>query len=161
MPIYFWKPNELLYGIFSQWYFSKFIYENITFNCCEQFMMYYKALLFDDIETAKKILVERHPRQQKELGRKVSGFDEKKWSNIKESIVYNANYEKFNQNLRLKDILLSTGNEQLYEASTFDKIGEIGLTEKYTLNCKEWRGENLLGKSLMYVREDLRKDLNL
>ena len=138
MPIYFLKPNELLYGIFSQRYFSKFIYENITFNCCEQFMMYYKSLLFDDIETAKKILVERNPIQQKELGRKVSGFDEKKWSNIKESIIYNANYEKFNQNHRLKDILLSTGNEQLYEASTFDKICEIELTEKY--NTQIWLG---------------------
>tara|TARA_Y100000591_G_C21638812_1_gene596722 strand:- start:181 stop:666 length:486 start_codon:yes stop_codon:yes gene_type:complete len=161
MPIYFWKPNELPYGMFSQWYFSKFSYENITFNCCEQFMMYYKALLFDDIETAKMILEEKNPRQQKALGRKVSGFDEKKWSNVKESIVYNANYEKFNQNHRLKDVLLSTGNEELCEASPFDTIWGIGLSENDALNGKKWRGKNLLGKALMYVREDLRKDLNL
>ena len=52
MPIYFWKTYEK-YGCFSQWYRSDFTVENNTFNCCEQYMMYQKALLFNDNRTAQ------------------------------------------------------------------------------------------------------------
>ena len=54
MPIFFWKTSEQPYGVFSQWYLSKIKYnDDITFNCCEQFMMYSKAMLFNDKETAQ------------------------------------------------------------------------------------------------------------
>lgn len=161
MPIFFWKTSEQPYGVFSQWYLSKIKYnDDITFNCCEQFMMYSKAMLFNDKETAQMILVETSPRKQKSLGRRVKGFNENKWSNFKENIVYNANVAKFSQNSRLRDVLLSTGNEELCEASPFDTIWGIGITENEAKNGKTWRGQNLLGKALMYVRKDLNKNDN-
>ena len=35
--------------------------EGITYNCCEQYMMYKKAILFQDKELAKIILAEIEP----------------------------------------------------------------------------------------------------
>ncbi len=40
----------------SQWHPSLFVYKERTFISCEQFMMYSKAMLFQDTETAEKIL---------------------------------------------------------------------------------------------------------
>lgn len=40
---------------FSQWHKSEFIFDNLTFNSAEQFMMFRKAKLFHDNETTKKI----------------------------------------------------------------------------------------------------------
>ena len=37
-----------------------------------------------------------------------------------------------------------------------DTIWGIGITENEAKNGKPWRGQNLLGKALMYVRDDLR-----
>lgn len=47
---------------FSQWYRADFTVDGATFNCAEQFMMHGKARLFDDAETAAKILAADHPR---------------------------------------------------------------------------------------------------
>ena len=37
-------------GPFSQWYPSKFTIDGIEYNCCEQYMMAKKALMFGDAE---------------------------------------------------------------------------------------------------------------
>ena len=43
-------------------------------------MMYHKALLFGDLETADKILKTVHPRDVKRLGRLVKNYDDSVWS---------------------------------------------------------------------------------
>ena len=48
--VFFWG------GPFSQWAKSPFTIGGVRFNTCEQYMMYKKALLFDDTETALEIL---------------------------------------------------------------------------------------------------------
>ena len=45
MAVYFWRENERPYGCFSQWYLSPFTDGKSTFNCCEQYMMFIKAIL--------------------------------------------------------------------------------------------------------------------
>lgn len=49
--------------------------------------MYHKAIVFDDQGTADEIALEPEPRKQKALGRKVKGFDGKKWNAEREKIV--------------------------------------------------------------------------
>ena len=53
--IYFWGINNI-HGYMSNFYPCKFIENNITFNCSEQYFMYYKLLQFDkdNIELKKK-----------------------------------------------------------------------------------------------------------
>lgn len=151
--IYFWKPTDK-YGAFSQWYKSDFTDINdVKYNCAEQFMMYQKAILFGDNEVANEILNETDPKNIKALGRKIKNFNQQEWDENKFEIVIAGNFYKFNQNNELKNILLNTGNEDIAEASPFDKIWGIGIDEKAAESGAEWQGENLLGKALMIVRD--------
>ena len=76
-----------LNGPLCQWWKASMIEDDITFNCCEQYMMYHKAMLFNDKETAELILNTKEPREQKKLGRLVKNFDEQVWDLHKEKIV--------------------------------------------------------------------------
>ena len=44
---------------------------------------------------AKKIVNEKSPRNHKALGRKIKNFDENKWIDNRETIVYKGVYLKF------------------------------------------------------------------
>ena len=150
---FFWRENSP----FAQWYYRDFSEKGIIFNTAEKYMMYHKALLFDDKDIAEKILKEIKPKKQKELGRLVKGYDDDLWIQNRERIVYNGNHAKFTQNLDLLEILLATRGTILVEASPSDKIWGVGLSEEdpLILNEKNWKGLNLLGKVLTKLRGDL------
>lgn len=63
-------------GYLSNWYLSEFMVEGITFSSMEQYMMYKKAMLFQDRETAGKILQTDDVAEIKALGRGVRNFDD-------------------------------------------------------------------------------------
>lgn len=146
--VFFWG------GIYSQWYKANMQIDGVNYNCCEQYMMHQKALLFGDTETAKEILEEKNPKTQKELGRKVSGFDKGKWDKSCFSIVYKGNLAKFTQNESLKAELIQTGSRVLVEASPFDTVWGVGLGEEESKvdSPSTWKGTNLLGFVLTTVR---------
>lgn len=120
-------------------------------------MMHGKALLFEDHEVAAQILQTSDPRTIKALGRKVRGFNDTEWKKHRQAIVYSNNMAKFSQNPHLYEALMSTFG-LLVEASPSDKIWGIGMNEKDAKRLPEskWKGQNLLGKILTQVREDLR-----
>jgi len=142
---------------FSQWYACTFAVDGRTFRCAEQFMMHGKALLFDDAEVAAQILAAGHPRQHKALGRKVKGFDDARWRRERESIVMAGNRAKFTQSEELLALLLATAGTTLVEASPYDKIWGIGLAaaDPRAQDPKQWKGQNLLGKILTALRDEL------
>lgn len=142
-------------GPFSQWYKSNFVLDGITFNTAEQYMMYQKALLFEDTEIATQILKTNDPRKQKELGRKVKKFDMSYWNEHCLQLVFRGNHAKFSQNKRLYDMLMNTSPTILVEASPYDKIWGIGLDEKAAAKTPEsdWPGTNWLGRTLTHLRE--------
>jgi ribA/ribD-fused uncharacterized protein len=154
-------------GEFSQWYgafpgqSSNFDFatpERIhNFNCAEQAMMCYKADFFRDFDTAQKILNEKHPKRQKDLGRTVKNFDPFKWDEIKFDLITNINIAKFSQNEHLKKILLESDPYILCEAAPWDKIWGNGLAadDPKAGDIATWEGQNLLGKALMKVRSIL------
>ena len=145
-----------LKGPFSQWFMAEMEENGLVFNCCEQYMMYRKALLFGDSLTAAKILGSCDPAEQKRLGRTVRNFDNRIWDQHKKEIVFRGNMLKFSQNEELKQYLLSTGNRTLVEANKHDRIWGIGMysDDRQLLRTELW-GKNLLGKILMEVREEL------
>ena len=57
----------------------------------------------------------------------------------------------------MKDIILSTGDKILVEASPYDTIWGVGLGENndLILDEKNWKGTNFLGEVLMDVRKSL------
>lgn len=150
--IFFWG------SVFSNWYISEFDYKGHHFHNTEQAFMWEKAMHFNDDEMAQLILATPNPRENKALGRKVRGFDVEKWIIISFPIMVAVNIEKYSQNYELKQILLSTDEKILVEASPYDKIWGIGLRQDDD-NCLDetkWQGMNLLGKALMQVRKLLK-----
>lgn len=142
---------------FSQWYRCAFTVGDAAFNCAEQFMMHGKALLFDDADAAAKILAADHPRDHKALGRKVKRFDDKIWKREREAIVMAGSRAKFAQNPELLELLLATKGTTLVEASPYDKIWGIGLaaSDPRAQDPAQWKGQNLLGKILTALRDEL------
>ncbi|KAI1268730.1 hypothetical protein F5Y18DRAFT_165128 [Xylariaceae sp. FL1019] len=60
--------------------------------------------------------------------------------------------------LSFRDVLLATGDRELVEASPMDRIWGIGFGAQDAPKCRERWGLNLLGKCLMDVREQFRKE---
>lgn len=147
-----------LKGPFSQWYQAGMEENGIVFNCCEQYMMYHKAVLFRDKITAERILNSSDPYEQKRLGRMVRNFVPSLWDKHKENIVFQGNYLKFTQNTDLRAYLMSTGERIIVESNKHDPIWGIGMfsDDRNLLRTELW-GQNLLGKAIMKVREELKK----
>ena len=68
----FHNPNEEN-GYLSNWYLSKFIVDDITYSSMEQYMMYQKAICFNDIEISVKILSTDDAHAVRELTYKGAG----------------------------------------------------------------------------------------
>lgn len=157
--IFFYGQNNS-YGYMSNFYEAKFIDLYAEFKHVEQYMHYKKALLFNDKDTADKIIKNPSASYAKKMGRSVKNFDEKVWSEHKIDIVEKGLYLKFSQNDDLKNQLLSTGSKILVEASPIDRIWGIGrsisaATEDVKNNKMSSWGQNLLGLSLMKIRKTL------
>ena len=152
----FHNPDEEN-GYLSNWYLSEFKIDSIKFSSMEQYMMYKKAIVFNDTKIAKEILETTDVSKIKALGRKVSNYDDTYWNGVRQIIICKGLLEKFSQNKDLKKRLLNTGNDILAECAVQDKIWGIGLSMKDVnrWDMEKWRGENLLGFALMMVREEL------
>lgn len=159
---FFWghkpyKDGMITSSCLSQWWICEFNNDGIKFLSTEHWMMYHKALLFNDNKIAEQILKCATPKEAKALGRKVSNFDNDTWINHRMSIVVEGNCLKFNQNEDLKTFLLNTKQSVLVEASPFDEIWGVGLSKDSAKihNPNNWHGLNLLGFALMEVRDIL------
>ena len=152
----FHNPDEEN-GYLSNWYLSDFELDGINFSSLEKYMMYMKALTFNDNEIANKILNIDDVSKIKALGREVHGYNDIVWNGVRQIIVYNGLLAKFSQNEELKKELLETGNSILAEAAVRDKIWGIGLNMKSPnrFDMSKWNGQNLLGFALMQVRNTL------
>jgi len=173
---FFWETSSP----FSQWHKSKFksttcLIEGINkikkkdilkgefpleeqeYSSVEQFMMFHKAIIFLDIESAKKIMGVDNVRKIKELGREVQNFDETIWKYYRSKIVFEGNKAKFTQNQSLKEKLFLTKETTLVEASPYDNIWGIGLSvDNPKAKLRDtWEGLNLLGEILTKVRVEL------
>lgn len=152
-----------LTGPFSQWHPSEFTAalepggSELRFSHAEQYMMAGKAVLFGDYDTLVRIMDAAHPRDQKELGRLVRGFNADAWNQHAQEIVYRGNMAKFSQDEDLRDYLLATGDRHLVEGAWYDPVWGVALAwdDDRILDTANWRGTNWLGETLMRVRRDL------
>lgn len=163
--IYFWghtpkHTQKLDVSCFSQWWPANFTVDGILYPTAEHYMMAQKAKLFDDDKIFTEILKSKHPKQAKDLGRRIQNFDYGRWQKHRFDIVTAGNLAKFSQNPDLKAYLLNTGNRILVEASPVDRIWGIGMAKDNPNihNPHHWQGLNLLGFALMTVRDQLHQD---
>ncbi|KAG6808865.1 hypothetical protein H0H92_002527 [Tricholoma furcatifolium] len=173
---FFWTTNHVN-GWASQWYPASFTArvkinskeegegecEDINFPTTEHWMMLHKALLFNDIPIARKIIAststtKKDMKAVKSLGRKVSNFDDETWKAHRRRIVLKGTLHKFRQNEDLKRKLLDTGDTEIAEAAPRDRIWGIGFGEKNALGKYAKWGMNLLGKALVEARGILREE---
>ena len=154
--ICFHNPDEEN-GYLSNWYPSNFTLNDVNFSSLEQFMMYRKAICFCDEVVAAQILSKNDVAEIKSLGRQVSNYDENMWNGIRQIVVYEGLLAKFSQNEDLKTKLKATGDAVLAECAVKDCIWGIGLSIKdfARFDKTRWKGQNLLGYTLMMVRERL------
>lgn len=149
-------------GIYSNWFPCEFIWKDIKFNCSEQAMMWAKAMVFGDGESAKKIMQTKHPSEQKALGRKVKNFDPNAWEQVCVDLVTEICYCKFSQNKHLALQMLKDGfGRKFVEASPYDKAWGIGLAvhDDRVLNESNWDGSNYLGICLDTVYVNLKREI--
>jgi ribA/ribD-fused uncharacterized protein len=136
---------------------NKFPFDIHEYSSAEQFMMYHKAIVFLDINTAEEIMATNDVRKIKNLGRKVENYKEKIWEYYRSTVVYEGNKAKFSQNQDLKEALFATKGTTLVEASPNDSIWGIGITKEDSRAVKRetWLGKNLLGEILTQIRNEL------
>jgi len=120
------------------------------------------AFYFKDARNAAVVhsmIKAKKPAQVKKLGGRGSlqGFDDRVWHPVREEVMYIACLEKFQQNDGIKSTLLDTGNMILVEAAPYDKIWGVGMSigHRDIGDPSKWQGLNLLGLTLMKVRDAL------
>lgn len=148
------------YGCFSNWYKAPFKNGRWEFNSVEQYMMWHKAILFRAYELSDKIMESDDPAEIKKLGRsKIKGFDSVLWDKVSYQIVKRGVRAKLEQNPDLLEELLSTEDLVLAECSKNDKKWGIGIdiNDEERFDTGKWTGQNLLGRILMEVRDELRR----
>ncbi|SOE10841.1 hypothetical protein SAMN06272775_1860 [Streptomyces sp. 2323.1] len=163
--VFFWghsprRDGSLGASCFSQWWPSPFTVDRVRYATAEHWMMAGKARLFGDAEAERRVLAARHPRQAKDAGRTVRGFDEETWQRRRFALVVEGSVHKFRQDAALREYLLGTGSRVLVEASPLDRIWGIGLAadDERAADPARWRGLNLLGFALMAARQQLREE---
>ena len=154
--VFFHLPEEPN-GYLSNWFPSEFMLDGILFSSVEQYIMYRKCKLFGDETAAAQVLATDDPAKQQRIGKGASGFDSTVWNGRKQTIAFRGLLAKFSQNISLRKQLLDTGKAYLVECAHSDVIWACGirLNEKERLDISKWKGQNLLGFTLMEVREVL------
>lgn len=144
-------------GIFSNFFFTPITYKGYRFPTTEHAFMWEKANRFGQIDIAQKIKEIPHPRGAKALGREIPNFNKEFWDNISYDIMLEVNMIKWRKFI---SVLQLTEDKVLVEASPYDKIWGVGLSEKdpRILDDSQWKGENLLGKVIMECRNNYKKE---
>ena len=104
-----------------------------------------------DEDMREQIRLAPTPRIAKQMGRKV--HIRSNWEQIKQDVMLKSVRLKFKQYPGLEEHLLSTKDAVLIEGNRWhDNI----WGDCYCPKCQEIKGENLLGKILMQVRDELK-----
>jgi ribA/ribD-fused uncharacterized protein len=153
-----WKDTQDN-GYLSNWAKSPFSLDGTDYNCVEQWIMSSKARACRDDSIREQVMQTANPKKQKALGRSIDkkAVDRHWRIQQKWNIQLRGCRAKFQQNEMLATRLLQTGRKPIAEASPSDTIFGIGLAPNNPLaqDPANWKGQNLLGKALMQVREEL------
>ena len=128
-----------------------------SYNCVEQYLMFQKAWLFKDEETAERIMASEDPKEQKRLGYRVNGLRKDVWESNRDRIMKVSLEAKFEQSEPCRSFLKGTQKTRLVEANPDDRYwgAGLGLRDKDIWNHNKWKGQNKLGDMLMEIREKL------
>jgi N-glycosidase YbiA len=138
--IKFYKTAEP-FGCFSNYYKSRFFMYGRWWNWSEAPYQAAKTTVQSEIDEIWQAVKANDTRL---LGQKVTMRPD--WDQIKKQVMKEVCLAKFLQNSDLRKILMDTGTEDLIEDSPVDWYWGCG---------KDGTGQNMLGKVLMELREEL------
>lgn len=147
---------------FSNHFASSFTLEGIQFSCIEQYLAVNKAHLANDKALAREAMGSSNPADHKVVLNKLRAEVTDEWKRRAPEYIKAAIKAKFTQNNHLTKFLLDSHPLQIGEASR-DTFWGIGLTLESpdVLDTTKWApGGNLLGRSLVALREELLETAN-
>lgn len=125
----------------------------------------YKGIKYPTSEHAYQAAKTLNPKHQLAIKEKDTPDDAKlagrrvelrsDWEDIKDDVMYEIVKEKF-KNKRLASRLLATGEEQLVEGNYWH---DNHFGSCYCEKCLQLPKENILGKILMKVRDELKEEI--
>ena len=158
--ILFHQPSED-YGFLSPEDPESFTVDRVLFSTVVQYFVYSKAMLSGDRETARKILDEHDPFVLNGFSRVIRDFDELRWNGQKGAVLYRGLAERFREHPEMVPELMATGEETLVYCDPVD--GELGIrrwkSDPEAQDPSKWRGQNLLGFTLMELRAAFRNEM--
>ena len=145
MAVNFYKVNEE-YGCFSNFSPHPIMLKGKIWPTTEH---YFQAQKFPDTEYEEEIRQVGSPMVAACKGRCRDYPLREDWESVKDDIMLQAVLCKFRTHEDIKEVLLSTGNENIVEKTTNDYYWGCGT---------KGTGKNMLGIILMQVREILRNE---
>jgi len=143
MTIWFYSksPDHAWLSNFSD---HGFTIEGVRWPSVEHF---YQASKYAGTDVAERVRKAESALKARKIGQDRSLEPRADWSEVKADLMRLAIRAKFEQNRRLRESLLATGDEEL--------IHESG-SDPFWGRSRDGIGENRLGEILMSVREELR-----
>jgi N-glycosidase YbiA len=145
MTIYFYTRGEP-YEEFSNFSRHGFELDGKYWKTSEH---YFQAMKFAGTEYEEKVRNAPTPKEAANLGRQRDWPLRKDWESVKDDVMRCAVRQKFLTHPELKELLLSTGEEEIVENAPGDYYWGCG---------KDGTGKNILGKILMELRTHLRAE---
>ena len=145
MPIRFYSVKDK-YGEFSNFSLHPFELDGLRWLTSEA---YFQAQKFDDEAYREQIRAATSPMTAAKLGRSRSVPLRPDWEQVKDDAMRRALLAKFSTHPALRELLLSTGDEPLIEATTDDYYWGVGTRGD---------GLNRLGELLVELRAQFRTE---
>ena len=147
-----------LFSPHSSLYECSFEEDGYTYNCLEQYFIRKNALSVGDHVLANKVMGIKDPAIMKGMAR--GKFDNLELD-IKQNHIKEGMKLKYSQNERLMDLLKDTLGPSLVESSPFDLTWGSGLRLTHAnAHSGNYQGQNLHGKLLMEVREEMAAEMD-
>lgn len=147
MAIYFYRVNEVPFGVFSNFSAHPFVLDGKLWPTSEH---YFQAQKFvGHPEHQEEIRTASTPMEAAEKGRERHRPLRSDWHLVRDDSMRAALLAKFTAHPLLCELLLSTGDEALIEKTTGDHYWGCG---------SDGTGQNQLGKLLMELREALNRE---
>ena len=147
MTIYFYTTRDKDYGSFSNFSRHGFELDGQWWPTSEHYFQAQKFVTTDR-PWFDKIREVKTPKDAAKMGRSREHPLRQDWEKVKDDIMQRAVLCKFQTHSEIREILLTTGDEDIVENAPGDYYWGCG---------KDGSGQNKLGEILMTVREILRQ----
>lgn len=136
---------------------SPFPINGVLYNTVEQYLAVARASLSGNKDLKAKALSQPDPVDSKKILNALKNDHSKEWEEQRATVLLEALRSKFQQNTFLAEYLKETHPLRLREASRDPVWGTgLNLADDETTDHTKWKEQgNLLGRSLMKVREEL------